>query len=243
MVSSTANTASRIYLNTDSVDLATSGIAQGDAFEVVLADTLSTFFGSGPLSGGADATTADNVQIWAGTSWVTYYYNTPNAKWQRSTDTPDSPARDNIVLRPDRGFMITRRGGGDLSIRFVGKVPDAGSRVVHSRPGVSFLSLGFPRDITLGELAFSTRVSGWRTAADSISATGADKIQVWNNTAWTIYYLSDSGSWQRITDNGASPSRNSVVIPAGRPVMVSRVDSGSGVATFADIPLNYTIAN
>lgn len=242
LVSSTANTATRLFVSNDGVDLTTSGgPAAGDRYELVLADTLSSLFGTTTLQGGTNANSADNVLVWGNTAWVIYYYNTGNSKWQRSTDIAASPSRDNFVLRPDRGIMITRRASSDLNLAVTGRVPEIGARAVHLRPGVSFLSLGIPKDITLGDLALHTRTAGWISAADAASAAGADKIQVWGNTAWTIYYRNSSGNWQRTTDIAGSPSRNGVMIPAGRPVMVSRATSASGTATLLNLPINYTI--
>lgn len=243
MVSATPNTDSRVFVGSDGVDLnLAGGPAAGDAYELVLADTLSSLFGSGTLQGGPDANSADNVLVWANTSWTTYYYNTTNSRWQRSTDTVASPTRDNFVLRPDRGIMITRRAPSALTFYVTGRVPEVGGRPVHSRPGTTFLNLAIPADITIGDLAVNTRVAGWKTAADAAASATADRLQVWGNTSWIIYYLNTSGSWQRTTDVPASPSRNGIVIPAGRPVMITRIDAGAGAATLVNLPINYSVA-
>jgi len=243
LVSTTANTDTRVFLTTDSVDLVVSGVVAGDAYELVLADTLGSLFGSTALQGGSDATVADNVLVWANTAWVRYYYNTARFRWERSTDTAASAPRDNFVLRPDRGLMVTRRAATDWKFYVTGRVPEVGGLFPHSRPGVTFISTGLPTDITLGDLGINTRAPGWITATSSSGSSTADLIQVWSNTAWTNYYY-DSGrsSWQRTTDTAASTSRNGVVLPAGRPIMIRRVNSATGTPTLIGMPKNYTIA-
>jgi hypothetical protein len=244
MVSTTANTSTRVFLSNDGTDLTTAGIATGvggDVYELVLADTLGDLFG-GWLQGGGDAATADNVQVWSNTAWITYYFNTVRSRWERSTDTGASPDRSNVPLRPDRGVMITRRAVTELRMPVVGRAPDTGARYVHSRPGVTFLSLGTPKDITLGDLSVNTVTNGWLASVDATTALSGDYIQLWNNTAWlTYYYDSTKGGWQRSTDTGASPSRNAVPIPAGRPMLIRRAVS-SASNTLINIPLNYAIA-
>jgi len=119
LVSSTANTASRLYLETDGLDLGSLQIetgTMGASFEVLPADTLATFFGANTpgdalvVQGGADARAADLVQLWAGSGWKRYYFNTLLNRWALDSDTEVDASRNHALLRPDRGIMITRRG-------------------------------------------------------------------------------------------------------------------------------------
>ncbi len=244
MVSTTANTATRVFLNNDSTDLTQAGIvtgASGDVYELVLADTLFDLFGSGTLQGGVDAGSADNVQVWGGAAWLVFYYNTTRNRWERNTDTGASPTRDTFVIRPDRGLMITRRAGTDLTMRVNGRVPTVTPRHFHTRPGTTFISNGLPVDITLGALAMQTRSTGWQAGTvPSTAVNDADWIQVWGGAAWFVFYY-DSGNarWQR--NDGTN--RDAFVIPAGRPFMIRRLSAGAtpleGVIA---MPLPYTIS-
>jgi hypothetical protein len=57
LVPSTANTASRVFLSTDGTDLTQAGLvtgAAGDGFELVMADTVGSLFGSGTPAGRGD---------------------------------------------------------------------------------------------------------------------------------------------------------------------------------------------
>ncbi len=243
LVASTANTATRLFLSTDGTDLTAAGVvtgAQGDAFELVLADTLSSLFGSSTLQGGATDTAADTVQVWGGGSWIIFYYNTTRLRWENSTDTAASLTRDNFVLRPDRGVMLTRRAATALKMYVTGRVPEIAPRIFHSRPGNTFASAGVPADVTLGTLALQTQ-AGWQTAATPAAATTtADLVQIWGGGSWLyFYYDSTLGYWRNTTDVPASLSRNTFAVPAGRPMMIRRLTSGT---TLLNLAKPYSIA-
>jgi hypothetical protein len=239
LVSTTANTATRVYVTNDGVALNTAGgPVAGDTYELVLADTLNSLFGSSTLQGGSSPTSADNVWVWASTTWQIYYYNNVRAQWERSSDvTPTN--RNNQVIRPDRGFMIVRNAATDLKMYVTGRVPDKAARYFHSRPGVTFLSNGLPTAVTLGNLSLQTRVAGWTAGTNPATATvDADIIQVWASTSWLYYYYdSAQGFWRRTTDVSAT-NRNTISIPAGRPIMVVRqgVTTGDNLILLPDPP-------
>jgi len=243
LVSTTANTTTRVYVNNDGTDL-TTAVSVNDTYELVLADTLGSFFGSTSLQGGASASVADNVLVWGGASWLTFYYNNTRNRWERNSDTAASPTRDTYVLRPDRGLMITRRAATDLKMFVSGRVPDSAAKYYNMRPGITFLSNGLPADVTLGSLALQTNAPGWVSGTSGPSSTtSADLIQVWGGASWLIfYYDSVNGRWQRNSDTAASPTRNTYVIPAGRPIMIRRLTSaGTPSETIVQMPITYTI--
>jgi uncharacterized protein (TIGR02597 family) len=242
MVSTSANTATRVNLNNDGIDLTTAGIvtgANGDIYELIMADTLSDLFG-GRLQGGVNAASADNVQTWSGAAWLTFYYNTTRNRWERDVDTGASPTRDNFVLRPDRGVMVQRRAVTELRMYVMGRVPEVAPRFINTRPGVTFLSAGVPVDLTLGSLSLQTQAPGWRAGTNySTALADADLVQVWSGAAWLIfYYDSTNGRWQRAAES-AQTNRNTFAVPAGRPVMIRRLDPGS---TLVSLPFPYTIS-
>ena len=247
IVSSTPNTDSRLFVNTDGTDLTQAGIATGstgDAYELVLADTLGSFFGNNTLQGGANAQSADNVQVWGGGSWLVFYYNTTRNRWERNTDTAVSLSRDNFVLRPDRGVMVTRRAPTDLTMYVAGRVPEVAPRPTHTRPGSTFLSDGLPVDMTLSALGLRANTTGWQdSSSPSTAASSADLIQVWGGGSWlNFYYDTTTGHWQRTTDNASSQSRDTFTIPAGRPIMIRRTTAGASATDgLINLPLPYLI--
>lgn len=231
LVSSTANTATRLYLETDGFDLTTLKIetgAAGATFEILPADTLATFFGANttanPLvvEGGADAKVADLVQLWSGAGWKRYYFNTLWNRWALDSDSEVDPARNNALLRPDRGIMISRRASSPLVLAVVGRVLATPHRAVQlaGENAQSLLATMQPNDVTLAQLALqqSDRSAAWRAASDPAQA---DIISVWSGATWlSFFYNSAVGHWQRVGD--PTTDRDNFVIRAGVPVFVQR---------------------
>lgn len=237
------NTSSRLFLSADGIPLDQgAGPTSGDRIELLLADTLIGFFGTDTLQGGPDATNADNVQVWANTSWLIYYYNTTRSRWERSTDTAASNSRDNQLLRPDRGFMIVRRGTTNLQIFLTGRVPTLPPKHHIVRQSYTFFNSGIPVAMSLGHLSLQTRVSGWRGATSGSAAlTSGDLVQVWGNTAWVYYYYDTSrNSWQRTTDTATSNSRDSILLQPGHAFMLGVNNPASTLeANYVQVPLPY----
>ncbi|HVT72846.1 MAG TPA: hypothetical protein VHD61_06895 [Lacunisphaera sp.] len=223
LVSTTANTSTRVFLSTDGVaPNSAGGVVPGDEYELVLADTLSSLFGSSTLQGGPDINTADNIWVWSSTSWQIYYYNSTRSEWERASDvTPTN--RGNQVLRPDRGIMIVRNAPTALKFYVAGRVPDTAPRYFHSRPGVTFLSTGSPTAVTLGNLNLQNAVPGWTAGTNIATALAdADYLQIWSSTSWLYYYYdSGYGHWRRTSDVTLS-NRDTISIPTGRPIMIVR---------------------
>ena len=239
-----SNTASRVFVDNDGTDLTTLGIttgASGDAYELVLADTLISLFGSSTFIGGSSVTSADIVQTWNGAAWQTYYYNTTNSRWQRSGS---GAGFNNFVLRPDRGFMITRRiASGDLTLRVTGRVPETAPRYFHSRAGFTFLSNGLPVDMTYANFALQTRALDWQAGTSpSAALSNADLMQIWNGATWiNAYYDSGLSRWRRANVGGAN--LDNFTISAGQPIMIRRLNTDANANNgLITMPLPYSIS-
>jgi len=245
LVSATANTTTRVFLTNDGVSLtAAGGPAIGDEYELVLADTLGTLFGSTILQGGTDASSADNVQVWSGADWLVFYYNSGRARWELREDTAGSPTRDTFVLRPDRGVMVTRHAATALKFYVTGRVPSVAPRHFHARPGVTFVSDGVPVSVTLATLGLQTRAVGWTSWDTGATAlTNADLVQVWSGADWLVFYYNSSRTrWELVTDTGADPTRDTFAIPAGRPIMIRRLGTAAApIDKLIQLPMPYTL--
>lgn len=224
-----ANTATRIYIADDGLGLASLNLTAGTRFEIIPGDTLATFFGTGSnvaLQGASTAAGADLVQIWGGAAWLNFYYNTTWQRWARDTDIASDPSRNAILLRSDRGVMVTRRGDTELELGVGGRVLNTPQRAFHTRTdnALTFLATMQASDVTLGTLALqsSARSLGWKGGPDEKTA---DILLVWSNTSWlSFYYNTTSGHWQRV---GSATNRDNYVIAAGTPVFVQRRGTGT----------------
>ncbi len=243
ILTATPNTETRLYISDDGLGLATLGIETGDAgaaYEILPGDTLASLLGSTAaevvLQGGPDPLSSDLLLVWGGASWFNFYFNTTWGRWARDTDTPTSPTRNNFVLRPDRGVMVTRRASTQLDVAIMGRVMATPQRAFHSRTAntLTFLATMQASDTTLGALGLQsgTRTTGWRGSANSDEA---DIVLVWSGASWfSFYFNSTTGHWQRVGDT--NPNRDAFVIRAGTPVFVQRRASG---ATAEDKTVNF----
>ncbi len=237
-VVSTANTATRIYVDDDGLGLEALNLAvgaDGTRFEIIPGDTLGTFFGTTTpidtlvVQGGATPLEADVVQVWGGAAWLNFYYNTTWARWARDTDLISDPSRNGFLLRADRGMMITRRGATALDIIVVGRVLNTPQRAFHTRNdnALTFLATMQASDVTLASLALqsSTRSLNWQGAADSANA---DILLVWSGATWfSFYYNSATGHWQHVGD---PTNHDNFLIKAGTPVFVQRRGTATSAA-------------
>lgn len=79
--------------------LASSGLYNGDAQTGLL--------------GGSSAGAADQVLLWAGAGYMTYYYNTDVSGWRSTTDAATDAGATSIP--GGAGFVILRREGSRLA--------------------------------------------------------------------------------------------------------------------------------
>ena len=237
----TANTASQL-----TVDLAGSGLADlstalgaGDLCEIVPANTIGSVFGTAanppPFQAGLTANGADNLLLWNGASWDTYYWTgtvgTPNNIWKSSSSTD----RSNVVIFPDDGIFVVRRGTAPLTIRVIGLVPSTSEQSVIAGGGGTFLANRFPADTTLGALGLQN-IPGWQPGA---TANSADNVLVWNgNTGgWDSYYWTGTaGTPNNIWKRSGNLDRSNTPIAAGTAVYLSH----AGGAFTLTQPVPYT---
>jgi hypothetical protein len=234
-VSVAPNTSSRLYIENEGMDLTTLGLELGSAgvrFEILPGDTLATFFGANATSGelvvhdSAEPLTADLVQLWNGTGWEAYYFNTRWNRWARDSDFVTSPTRNHTVLRSDRGLMLTRRGTTDLKLAVMGRVLATSHRAVlgGGNNARSFLATMQPADITLSSLGLQLpgRNAGWRSASDP---NQADIVSVWSGAAWFHFFHNNATDhWQRVGD--PAESRDNYIVSAGSPILIQRRQPG-----------------
>lgn len=246
-----AGAENRLVVDSGGLPLARSGVTTGtagDAFEVLTAQTLAGAFHSVALAAGNTAAGADLVQIWSGASWVSFYKHSTRNRWEAEHDGASSPPRDAYALRPDRGLRVRRgtTGPAVLYVYHAGRVADTAVRIVHDRPGSTFVALGLPVDATLASLDSGLGLGvagGWRTGASpTLASSTADLLMAWNpagNRWTTVYKNTGTARWEEARD-GVQTARDNLVIPAGQPLLVRR--SGEAGAQLIAVPLPYSVA-
>ena len=218
----TANTATTLTVS--GADLTTLGLTAGtDTFELLPLDTLGSLFGGATLLGGTTASTADNVQVRSGTSWLVYFYDTNLGFWRRTI----GPATNgnNVLIRPATGVQIARRAPA-LTLTFAGRVPATAFRTAINNASTTVIHAGFPTDTTLGALAAQILLSGWRSAA---TAAAADTVSLFNGTAW-IGYFHNGAFWQPAT--GAVVNSDATAILSGALLTIQRPGAAAGTTDF-----------
>jgi hypothetical protein len=231
-----------LTVKNNSVTLSTLGIVTGtDKFEILPVDTFGTLLGTslpvqgtpaagGKLAGAATMAQADTVSIWNGTLWLTFWFNTTLNHWVQG-DTGNTTDRNNYVIRPDAGILVTRKGDA-VTLTLVGRTPASSLRARYLNSGVSFVGL-FPITTTLAGLQLQN-LPGWVGVADSdgTTSTAIDRVSVWNGTQWlTFYYDTSTSIWRRTTD-GSDRSTYTVQTP-DRPIMIQKAGTATGSSYLA----------
>jgi len=226
----TGNTATQLTVAlADGISDIHSVIAAGDICEVIPANTLSILFGATAtgFQTGSSAAASDNVLVFNGTSWDTYYNNATN--WKKAGSLSNF---NNTIVYPDDGVMVVRIASNPLTITFVGSVPSSAELNVLGGAGSTFIANRFPVDTTLAGLGLSTSPN-W---TNGNSASAADNVLVWNGTTWDTYYYTGV-IWKKSGSVG-SVDRGTTVISSATSVFIRRINSS---ISQVNLPLPYAL--
>ena len=227
----TANTTTQLTVANRGYDLTTISAA-ADTFEILPAFTLGTLFGTGtgtvPFQTGASATVADNVLLWNGSSWDTYYNNGTN--WKKSGSLAN---QNSVILYPDEGMYITRRATTPVTLTFLGTTPSTTERSDLVGPGSTFVANRFPVDTTLVNVGFQS-LPNWLNGA---SASVADNVYIWNGTGWGVYYYNGT-NWKK---SGSLSNVNTQAITSGTAMFVVRQSTATGTNATLAQALPYSL--
>lgn len=218
-------------LTVDTKSLNLSGlISSGDSISIIPIDTLGTLFGTGSVDfqTGSSASSADNLMLWDGSSWLTYFHNGTN--WRRAGSLSN---QNNTPLLPNEGFMILRRSVSALSFTIVGSPRVAASRDLLRPASSTFLATGFPVDRQISSLGFKN-MAAWQTGS---SASSADNVIIWSGSSWLTFFHNGT-SWRR---SGSLSNQDTFVVPAGAPLFVKRISSSSLVNSLVVNQPPYTL--
>lgn len=227
-----ANTANQLtVVLPPSVSTLIGQLSVGDSCEILPANTLGSVFGNSTtpptLTGGANSAAADNVYLFNGAAWVSYYYSSTSNYWKQAGNTD----RSNTIIYPDDLVFISRKDvSGPANITLMGTVPST-TEVSELPTGSVAFANRFPVDMTLSGLGFQN-LPGWVAGPNSAAA---DNVYIFNGTAWVKYYLSNTvgSAWWKQAGNA---DRGTTPILAGTGVFIVR----SGALSLLSQALPYT---
>lgn len=227
----TANSSNQLTVATLGADL-TQIASAGDRYRVFAAQTLGSLFGSTSVSFKTNdaASQADNVLVWNGTSWDTYYNDSTG--WYKVGDFAE---QSSTIIYPDEGMFVVRRDTTPLTLTFLGNVPTTAESSYIPGNGNTLVSQRFPVDVTLGSLNIQ-QLPGWVSGE---AASSVDNVLLWNGSAWDTYYYDNTGpNWAKV---GSFAAQDSAVIPQGSAFLVHRKQGSTAPNTYLRSNLPYTL--
>lgn len=238
------NTSNTLTLDVEDTPLDTAGFAVAagaDSVELFQGDTLGSLFGStadgngflsSGLRGGTTSRNSDNVQLFDGTAFITYFFNTTVGTWVMVNG--GTITQNGLILYPDDGMLITRRAPtGNLTI--LGRVPS--TRLLTKFPGgtTTVTAIRFPANTTLGGLNFGAPGT-WLAGS---SASSADTVGIWTGSKWETYFKNLNNQW--VKTNGNSGDQSATVIRAGSSIRIIKKGSATGSAAYVGQALPYSL--
>lgn len=186
--------------------------------------TVASVFGpnnEGGLGGGS-STSADQILVYNGASYDTYYYQTTGlggVGWRKA----GAPAVDAsaTILFSEEGFIVKRKQATVANIVLLGAVK-MGQSSIPVASGTNIIGNVCAANMTLNSSGLYTGNSSTGLAGGSVTA--ADQIQVWNGTTYDTYYYQTSGlggvGWRKAgapaVDAATAP------IPVGTSIVIKR---------------------
>ena len=193
-------------------------------YRVVKHWTIASLFGATNTAGfqGGTALSADQIQLWTGTTYQSYYYQTSGiggTGWRKVGE--QSVDASGTIIRPDQSIIIKRSQPGDLAITVLGEVKTGRtSQTINS--GFNFVPNPYSVAMTLSSCGIYTGNPATGIASGTLAS--ADQILVWNGTGYDTYYYQTSGiggvGWRKVGD--VSTDASTVTIPAMSSIIVRR---------------------
>ncbi|MBC8009882.1 MAG: TIGR02597 family protein [Burkholderiales bacterium] len=244
----TANTTNSITLDvtdhssqTTNLDASGFAVAVGDRIEVIVGDTLASFFGDN-TSGNpvifpstAFLSSSDTLSIYnkATAKFSTYFYSTTLGYWRLSNSTVNA---NNTVLYPEDAVGILRRANRlATSITVLGEVPAVKPLTKITSASSVFASIRVPAPMTLAQL----QLANW-TKSNFLSS--ADTVSIYNSATgrFDVYFQrADNSQWRK--SGGGTVDQSSLVIQPDSVVGYLKRGSVSEATSYLSSPLPYTL--
>ncbi|MFQ3241819.1 MAG: hypothetical protein ACI9JZ_001508 [Lentimonas sp.] len=229
-----ANTETTVTTGADLTGL----VSSGDAYVIKKHVTLADVFGAENTAGlksGGDSASSDLVYVMSSDGlgvYVVYYYQTDSLGflggdgWRVLGDSATDMS--NVVVGPDDGVIVARKGVGDLSFTVSGSV----NGLDHQRglpAGYSLVSYPFPVDVTLDDSGIYTSTNGYVSGGDSASSDLVYFLQA--DGSFDIFYRQTDSlgflggdGWRLLGDS--STEKGLEVVSAGSSVIIYHTGTG-----------------
>lgn len=187
--------------------------------------TIGGIFGPANESGlgAGGATTADQILVYTGSGYNTYYYQTVGIGgigWRKAGDAITDAS--NAVLFPEDGLIVKRKQAGAVNVVLLGAVK-MGQTSIPISPGNNVIGNVYAANLTLASSGLYTGNS--TTGLTGGTPTTGDLVQIWNGTAYDNYYYQTSGGtgtgWRKVGDTATDVS--TTPIPTGTSVVIKRL--------------------
>ena len=200
------------------------GAANGVTFKIRKHHTLGYVFGPNNESGlgGGTSTSADQILIWNGTGYDTFYYQTSGlggVGWRKG----GAPAVNvtNNPIYPEDGVIVKRQQSANVGVILMGAVK-TGQTSIPVGVGINIFGNVYAAPLTLADSGLYTGNSG--SGLNGGTSTSADQVLIWNGTGYDTYYYQTAGlggvGWRK----GGAPAvdASATPIPVGQSVVIKR---------------------
>jgi len=173
------------------------GAAIGDSIKIRKDITISDLFGatnSAGLLASDEAPTADEVLIYSGATFTSYFYYNGGAPgfpdgWYNSTSF--APAASTSIA-PNEAVVIKRKTSGGLPVVFTGAVK-TGNTLIPIQDGLNVLGTASAKGLTLADSGLYTGNNA-TGVKPSDEAPSADEVILYSATSQTSYFYYNGGA-------------------------------------------------
>ena len=217
------------------------GLVAPVEYRVVSHWTLAAIFGSNNTAGlkSGTALSADQVQLWNGSGYESYYYQTEGlggTGWRKVGDQTSDAS--NVVIRPEQSMIIKRVDVAALPLLVNGWVK-TGKTVFDIAQGFNFVPYPYSKAMTLASCGLYTGSAATGISAGSL--TSSDQVLVWNGAGYETFYYQNSGlggtGWRKVGELSTDASGKS--IPPGNCIIVRRMNSQGFAWTIPQHPTAF----
>ena len=144
------------------------------------------------MTGGTDFDTGDNVLVWTGTTYKTFFlvnsggeYPELDGKWI-SLDGEGNPVVATEPLPTGKGFWF-KNNNAEATVSFVGDVESAATKSMAIVPGFNLVSYPYSSSVALNSAAMNLNLAAGCIGGEEVDTS--DTISIWGEGTYRTYFL------------------------------------------------------